>query len=178
MKIAIGSTRGPKVEGVKLGVIECPYFKGQEVEFLTFKVESGVSDMPLSFNETMLGAKNRAEILKKSGIEADFYVGLEGGASMIGEKAYLFGVGYIESQNGEGHFGISNMIEIPKKIETALYKEKKELCNVINELSGKTGVKDNGGTFYELTDGMFERTDEFKKIFELAISPFFNQFYK
>lgn len=65
------------------------------VEYLTKGVPSDISDMPISIEEVMEGAKNRANNLKKAGIEADYYIGIEGGTTRFGEKAYLFGSVYV-----------------------------------------------------------------------------------
>lgn len=54
MRIAIGTTKKPKIDGVKEGIAECPYLsKIETIEYITQKVESDVSDMPLDINETM-----------------------------------------------------------------------------------------------------------------------------
>ena len=127
---AVGTTRTPKVDGIKAGLDVCATRYAPlavERNFVCEKTESGVSDMPLSIEETMQGAKNRANCLLEQGIEADYYVGIEGGVSRFGDKAYLFGTVYVQNREGEGHFGISPMIEVPSVIDDMLYVEGKEL---------------------------------------------------
>ncbi len=115
LTFAVGTTRTPKVNGIKSGLEECAIhyeaLRG-ESNFICQKTESGVSDMPLSIEEVMLGAENRALNLKESGVTADYYVGIEGGTTRIGKKAYLFGAVYVLNRSGEGHFGVSPMIEV------------------------------------------------------------------
>lgn len=94
MKIAIATQSPPKVSAIKEAVSSCKYFEGNTVEYITRKTDSGISDMPTSMAENMLGAKNRAQNIAKE-VEADFYIGMEGGMDFIGEKSYLFGVVYI-----------------------------------------------------------------------------------
>ncbi len=92
-KIAVGTTRAPKVDGIKEGLAECATRYSElavPIEFVLEKTESGVSDMPLSIEETMDGARNRANNLLNAGIDADYYVGIEGGTTRVGDKAYLF----------------------------------------------------------------------------------------
>lgn len=75
IKVAVGSKNPIKIDAVKSA------FKkvfGAEVEVIGVSVSSGVSDMPLSFEEMAQGAKNRAEDARKE-LDADFGVGLEGG---------------------------------------------------------------------------------------------------
>ncbi|MDR2189636.1 MAG: DUF84 family protein [Candidatus Peribacteria bacterium] len=67
-----------------------PYFAEQELEILPLKVSSGISEMPITLEETMQGARNRAENAKKQEENADFYIGMEGGTTKIEGKAYLF----------------------------------------------------------------------------------------
>lgn len=65
--IAIGTTRAPKIDGVKEGVAACalkfPELQG-EISWITEASDCGISNMPLTINEVLTGAKNRAESLK------------------------------------------------------------------------------------------------------------------
>jgi non-canonical (house-cleaning) NTP pyrophosphatase len=54
------------VEGVKEAVLECPYFQDVEnIEYILESVSSDISDMPLTIEETMTGARNRAQNVRK-----------------------------------------------------------------------------------------------------------------
>lgn len=55
MKIAIGTERAPKVDGIKAGVAACPYLVDfiDSMEYLLKSVPSDISSMPLSIEETM-----------------------------------------------------------------------------------------------------------------------------
>ncbi|MDD2907228.1 MAG: inosine/xanthosine triphosphatase [Candidatus Gracilibacteria bacterium] len=178
MKIAIGTTRAPKVDGIKNGIKNCPYFKDIEVEYILESVSSDISDMPLSIEETMQGAKNRANNLKKSGIIADFYIGIEGGTTQIGDKKYIGGIVYIEDNKSKGHYGFSPMMEVPKLVVKKLYEEGLELGPVMGELSGKTDIRSENGSMGAWSNDMLTRVDEFSSAFQAAISPFFNDYYK
>jgi non-canonical (house-cleaning) NTP pyrophosphatase len=178
MKIAIWTTKTPKVEGVKQAVKECPYFFWEEIEYILQQVSSDISDMPLSIEETMQWAKNRAQNIKKLGIKADFYVWIEGWTTKIWDKKYLFWTIFIENDKGEWHFGFSWMIEVPKKVEEMLYEEWKELWPIMSELSGITNIQSQNWSMWAWSDDMLTRKDEFVTAFKSAISPFFNEFYK
>ena len=130
LKFAVGTVRAPKVDGIKAGLEECATKYPElatEREFITQGTESGVSDMPLSMDEVMTGAKNRADSLVLAGVDADYFVGIEGGTTRFGDKAYLFGVVFVRNRAGEGHFGVSPMIEVPSLVDGMLYEEGKEL---------------------------------------------------
>ena len=178
MKIAIWTIRKAKVEWIKEWVSKCPYFKDKKVEYILEKVSSDISDMPLSLEETMQGAKNRARNLKKKWIDADFYIGIEWWTYIVQDKAYLVGLVYIENNEGEGHFGFSPAIEVPEKIRKMLYEDWKELWPIMEELSWIVDIRSENGSMGAWSDDMLQRKDEFVQAFQAAISPFFNKYYK
>jgi non-canonical (house-cleaning) NTP pyrophosphatase len=51
MKIAIASEKLPKINAVKEGIITSNYFLNQNIEYITQKVPSNVSDMPITLDE-------------------------------------------------------------------------------------------------------------------------------
>jgi len=178
MKIAIWTLREPKIQAIKEAIKACPYFSQKEIEYIAQKVPSDVSDMPLSLEETMKGAQNRARNLKNIWVEADFYVGLEWGTFKVGDRTFLLGVVYVENSVWEGHFGLSPAIEVPKKIEKMLYEEGKELGPIMEELSGVVDIRSKNGSMWAWSDDMLTRKEEFVLAFQAAISPFYNSFYK
>ena len=130
---AIGTTRAPKVEGIQSGVAECPYFKNTDVDYILQSVSSDISDMPKSLEETMQWAKNRAKNLKKAGIIANYYIGIEGGINDLGERKFLGGIVYIENAEGEWRFGFSPFMEIPKAVEKRIFEIRKIINKVLEE---------------------------------------------
>ena len=178
MKIAIWTLRESKIQAIKEAIKACPYFSQKEIEYISKKVSSDVSDMPLSLEETMKGAQNRARNLKNIWVEADFYVGLEWGTFKVSDRTFLLGVVYVENSAWEGHFGLSPAIEVPKKIEKMLYEEGKELGPIMEELSGVVDIRSKNGSMWAWSDDMLTRTQQFAMAFQAAISPFYNSFYK
>ncbi|MBP9759943.1 MAG: DUF84 family protein [Candidatus Pacebacteria bacterium] len=179
MHVAIATLRTPKIEGVKEALGSCPYFvdTASELRYTSHDTPSGISPMPLSQEEVMRGARNRARALKEAGVTADLYVGIEGGATRIEGRAYLFGCVYIEDASGTGHFGFSPSIEIPHTIEHVLYEEGKELGPVMSTLNEGKDVRSENGSMGEWTDDMFTRKDEFVTATRAAIAPFYNRYY-
>ncbi|MBS8122221.1 DUF84 family protein [Candidatus Vampirococcus lugosii] len=180
MIIAIGTTREPKINGIKEGIKETPYLSNifNEIFFITEKISSDISDMPLSIEETMKGAKNRANNLQKKGIKADYYIGIEGGTSDFLGKKYIFGIVFVLNNDGEGHFGFSPMMEVPKLIENELYIKGKELGDIMGDLSGSLNIRSKNGSMGAWSDNMFTRKDEFSIAFKAAIAPFYNKYYQ
>ena len=133
--------------------------------------------MPKSLEETMQGAKNRAKNLKKAGIVADYYIGIEGGINDLGERKLLGGIVYIENADGKGHFGFSPFMEVPKLVEKRIFENNEELGPIMGELSGKTDIRSENGSMGAWSEDMITRKDEFNTAFKCAIAPFFNAFY-
>lgn len=79
MKVAIASTNPVKLEAVKQAFQD--YFPNKTIGFITVATESGVSEQPMSAEETAKGACIRAENGMQSG--ADITVGIEGGLSIV-----------------------------------------------------------------------------------------------
>jgi len=122
-RIAVGSTRRPKLQAVQeaaasFGAKLTPH---APLEIQGYEVESGVSHTPSSREELMQGARQRAEALHKmladSGQRADYCLGLEGGLDVATEngtrRVFLESWAYV-TDGVQGHFGCSGSIEIPE----------------------------------------------------------------
>ncbi len=178
MRIAIWTTRLPKVEWIKEWIKSCPYMNHIEnIEYILEKSESNISDMPLSIDEIMLWAKNRSQNMKKSWIIADFYIWIEWWTTNIWDKKYIWWVVYIENNEWKGHYWISAMMEVPNIIEDMLYNKWLELWPVMWELSWKTDIRSENGSMWAWSNDMFTRIDEFATAFKAAICPFYNDYY-
>ena len=177
MKIAIWTKSPPKVKAIQQAIDEVVYFKDMDIEIIPLKVSSDISDMPISLEENMLGAKNRAYNCKKE-VEADLYIWMEWWTTMIEDKAYLFGVVYVLDKNWNSHYGISNMIEIPEYFRWKIYDEGLELWPVSTELTQETWDRRQTWVFGLISDDMITRTDQFVLAFKSAIVPFYNKYYK
>ncbi len=88
MKIAVGSTNPVKIAAVR----DVTTRVWPEAQIVSIAAESGIGSMPMSSEETLLGAENRARTaLRLSG--ADFGIGLEGGVNP--EPAGLMLMGWV-----------------------------------------------------------------------------------
>lgn len=75
LKIALGTTYPQKIEYLKEALAEI----GIKADILPTKVESGVSDQPLTEGETSRGSINRASEALRNNPNADFGIGIEVG---------------------------------------------------------------------------------------------------
>lgn len=177
MKIAIWTKSPPKIAAIEEAIKKCIYFKWIDIEIIPLKVNSDISDMPISIEENMNWAKNRAFNTKKE-IKADLYIGMEWWMSKIEDKAYLFWVVYILDNNWKWHFWFSNMMEVPNIFEKRIYKNNEELWPVLSEITWIQWASKKTGAFWHWSDDMLVRKDQFMFAFLSAIPPFYNKYYK
>ncbi len=81
MYVIIASKSPVKIEAVKQGFQKL--FPGVSFMFEGVPANSGISDQPMSNNETRTGALGRIAHAKELSPGADYYVGLEGGVEEI-----------------------------------------------------------------------------------------------
>lgn len=177
MKIVIWTTAAPKVAAIEEAVKKCSYFEGVEVEIIPLKVESGISDMPLSEEENMTWARNRA-IACKLEVEADFYVWMEGWTTMIWDRAYLFWVVYILDNSWNWHYWFSNRMEVPEIFRKRIYDNLEDLGPVLTEITWVEWASKKTWAFGAWSDDMLTRKDQFLLAFLSAIPAFYNKYYK
>jgi inosine/xanthosine triphosphatase len=181
--IAVGSTRGTKVEAVRrvLGVLASidPAFAGAEV--VPFDASSGAPPMPLSLDEMLEGARGRAQLALESlaagGRRGDFAVGLEGGIDLRRtaptNRGFLMSWAYVTDGHRGAH-GCGGAVEVPSALLAAVVERGIELSEAMDALSGERGVRDRQGAWGILTRGMVDRTGSFQTALLNAFAPFYN----
>jgi len=179
MRIAIGSRNKAKVSAVQDAfLILQQTFSADFIEaplFLETDTETSIPDMPLSQNELMQGALERALFTYKQFEALDFALGLEGGVYRNKPYKAVFLQSWVYAFNGSrGYFGSSAALPLPDIIADALYKENRVLNEVIDTFSGKKDVRSNEGTFGILTQNMITRSQSFETAVIAAMTPFFN----
>jgi inosine/xanthosine triphosphatase len=138
--------------------------------------------MPLSDQELMQGARERAEavrsIMLHQNLEADLYVGLEGGFHSIqqGEEWHTFLRGWAYVTDGyRGSFGMSPSVTVPDSIVAAVVDEKRELGIVIDEVAGTRDVRSKQGAWGVLSRDLLTRSMSFEAALIAAFAPFYNE---
>ncbi|MFT5196094.1 MAG: inosine/xanthosine triphosphatase [Cellvibrionaceae bacterium] len=165
-KIAIGSTNPSKIKAVKSKL----HLIWPDCEILPLKAPSGVSDMPLSDAECILGAKNRARFCLET-TNADLGVGLEGGVMLMPEGMML--VGWVAILNREETVGLgsSARIPLPKSIADRICNGE-ELGPVMDDVVNEHNTKHRGGASGILSGGLTQRSESFATAVAYALSPF------
>ena len=163
--IVVGSTNDAKVRPVRdvFGTIS----PGADV--VGADVASGVRDQPIGFEETLIGARNRARSAALVAC-ASWGVGLEGGVEFDADgRAWLFGVVFVAHEGREA-FARSASLVLPRSVAERV-RRGDELGPVMDELVGEVGVKTRGGAVGHFTSGMLVRADVWRQALILALPP-------
>ena len=181
--IAVGSTRKPKLNAVTealhtMATVLVPY--GQ-CEVVGLEVESGVGHTPVTRDELMRGARQRAHALVKharvSGEDWRFFVGLEGGLDVVlndgQRRVFLESWAYV-TDGERGHFGRSGAVEIPESLAHQVLEEGVELALAIDRFSGEVGIRDAQGAWGVLSGNLITRQEAFRVAVIAAFAPFYN----
>jgi inosine/xanthosine triphosphatase len=124
------------------------------------EIASGVSSQPMSDDESIKGARNRA-LGAQQKTEADYGVGIEGGIQPIGDLWFDCGWMVVVNRSGiEGIGSTARIITPPKMI--SLIKQGKELGYVVDELFNTVNAKHNDGHFGLMTNQAITRTSGYR----------------
>lgn len=181
--IAVGSERAAKVMAVRASVARIarldPSWK--EINVVARAVETNIPAMPLTDWQLMQGARERAlavrDLLLSRRLEAEIYVGLEGGFHSISIEGewHTFLRGWAYATNGkQGYFGSSPSITVPELLVKKVIEGRSELGLVIDEFSGKRDVRSREGAWGVLSRDLITRSMSFELALIAAFAPFYN----
>jgi inosine/xanthosine triphosphatase len=183
IKIAVGSTRRPKLAAVQeaIGEFGALLAPGVEFEVIGVEVESGVGHTPANREELMQGARQRAEALvrlaREKGESWRYFIGMEGGLDVIeeegGRRVLLESWAYV-SDGGDGYYGRSGGVEIPDALAREVLENGVELSAAIDRFAGAVGIRDAQGAWGVLSSGLISRTEAFRVAVVAAFAPFYN----
>ena len=171
MKVAVGSQNPVKIQAVKDAFTRV-YGK---CEVKGYDVDSGVSDMPIDMDETLKGAKNRAEIAQKIS-KADFGVGLEAGFYTTDYGTFLIGIAAVTDKNNRCGFGSGLGVLMPEKVVNKV-KHGEELGKVMDKMLGREKLKHREGTIGFLTKNHIKRAETFEHATIFALARFMREEY-
>src|SRR6185369_2947208 len=182
-RIALGSDRAAKIMAVRAAVARVAEIDSawSDVNVVARKVVTDAPAMPLNDWQLMSGARQRAlavqEVLIGQKLEADLYVGLEGGFHSIQLEGewHTFLRGWAFVTDGErGSFGMSPSIAVPESIVESVVKGKRELGEVIDEVAGMRDVRSRQGAWGVLSRDLLTRSMSFEAALIAAFAPFYN----
>lgn len=168
MNVAIGSKNPVKIAAVQEAFKKV--WPDKTFAFIGVDVPSGVSDQPMSDEESIKGATNRAKLARQQ-LGADFGVGLEGGLQEI--KGKWFDCGWIVVINKENRMGIgsSARIQTPAKMMEHIHKGM-ELGHVNDLFFNQENTKHGAGHFGLMTNNAITRQSGYRDGVIMALARF------
>jgi inosine/xanthosine triphosphatase len=171
MIIAIGTTNIVKIQAVEEVIKNYPQLA--EANVYPFSVPSEIADQPLSLEEIILGAKNRAKNAYAACSSCHYSFGIESGLF----EANGTQTGYLEAciccihDGVHDHIGLSCGFEIPPHILTLVLDKNKDLSQACYEAGVTTNTKlgASEGLIGILTKGRVNRKEYTKQCIMTAL---------
>ena len=181
--IALGSDRAPKIMALRASIARIAAIDPTwaDANVVARPVTTNIPAMPLTDWQLMQGARERAlavrDSLRSQRLDAEIYVGLEGGfhsISIAGEwHTFLRGWAYA-SDGKKGCFGSSPSITVPESLAKKVIEGRHELGLVIDEVAGKSDVRSRQGAWGVLSRDLVTRSMSFELALIAAFAPFYN----
>lgn len=181
--IALGSDRAAKIMAVRASVARVATIDPEwaDVNVVARRVETNAPAMPLTDWQLMEGARERALAVRDSlysrRLEADIYVGLEGGfhSISVGGEWHTFLRGWAYATDGEkSAFGAAPSISVPATMVKRVVEGRKELGTVIDEVTGGRDIRSKQGAWGVLSRDLVTRSMSFELALIAAFAPFYN----
>lgn len=169
MKIVVASTNPVKIEAAQVGFSQV---FDEPLEMVGISIPSGVSDQPMTDDETHLGAKNRAYRARELHPDADYWVGLEGGIEEHRGSLHVFAWIVVLNRERGGHARTATFV-LPDEV-AVLVKQGLELGDADDKIFGHTNSKQQNGSVGLLTDDRITRASYYSPAVVLALIPFIN----
>lgn len=168
MKINVASGNLVKVEAVRETIPA--YHLLRRAEVVPRQVNSGVREQPISLNETVQGAMNRA---RSTFDECDYSFGIESGFMDVPHtKTGSMNITVCAIYDGtKYHLGISSAFECPKKVAELVNHAGIDVDEAVFKagLSGNRKIGSSEGIIGVLTKGRLNRKDYTKQAIVMAL---------
>jgi inosine/xanthosine triphosphatase len=135
-------------------------------------VPSGVSAQPMTDAETRQGALNRARNAKNAVQQADYWVGIEGGADEANGFLDVFAWVVVLGRDSMG-LSRTGTFTLPEEV-AKLVRAGMELGEADDHVFGRENSKQTNGAVGLLTDDLIDRTSYYLHAVVLALIPFKN----
>lgn len=173
ISVAVGSFNPVKINAVRGAFVR----QWPNAAVSGIEVDTGVSAMPMSDEECLSGARNRAKMARESS-NADFGVGLEGGVNQEATGLMLLGWVVIVHRDGTESVSCTAKIPLPKMLADRILAGE-ELGPVMDDVLKVTGTAKKGGASGALTASLVMRQAKFEMAVAYALAPFVApQFYQ
>jgi inosine/xanthosine triphosphatase len=170
MIIAVGSTNTVKVQAVEEIIKEYPVLEAAKI--VSTSTVSGVSEQPLSLEETILGAKNRAKNAFDLSQPCQYGIGIEGGlCASPGTRTGFMMINICSIFDGTNHhIGFTSGYEVPPQILEHILNQKMDLSQACfhSGITSKAKVGASEGLIGILTLGRIDRKQYMKECIRMA----------
>ena len=184
MKIALGSQNAAKLAAARAaaGRVATLEPAWQDAEIVGVTVTASVPAMPLTDDELLRGARERAEAARLAVPDARVGVGLEGGFHSVkidgAWVTFLRGWAFA-TDGGRGSWGVTPSIVVPDSLARRVIEGGRELSEVIDEATGETDIRSKQGAWGVLSRDLLTRSMSFESALLAAFAPFYNpKFYE
>jgi inosine/xanthosine triphosphatase len=164
MRVAIGSKNPAKISAVKAA------FKEYTYEIITVDASSGVNEQPMTDDETIRGAINRAIEAAEKG-EAEIGIGLEGGVQQTSQGLMLCNWGALSAKDMKTIIAGGARLPLPDGIAQKIIAGA-ELGPVMDGYAKKQNVRKNEGAVGIFTDGQINRSEMFTHVMKLLVGQY------
>ena len=154
-KCYVGSLNNVKLTAVKEIM--------HKYDVIGVSVNSGVGKQPLSDDDTITGAYNRAIALPSDGLR----LGLEAGVHLHGDIMFLVNWGVLIDGDGIVYYGGGTRIPLPDFVKSKLLSGNTELSVIMDNYLGTTDIKHKEGAIGYFTASMIKRKDIFIHIVKI-----------
>jgi len=174
MNIVVASRNPVKVDATRRAFNEL--FPDVSLEVSSVEVESGVSDQPVSDEETRRGARTRAINASQAEPVADFWVGMEGGIEVIDDQLMAFAWMAVLRCSDNISEARSVTVPLPPAVRE-LVDSGLELGDANDKVFATSNSKQGGGAYGLLTNGLYTRESVYRQTLIIALTPFVNSHY-
>ncbi len=169
MLIKVGSQNPAKVEAVREILQEYSHLKDAKIEGVD--VSSDISEQPLSLEETVRGAANRA---RNSFGDCSYSVGIESGLVAVPytKSGYMDLCAAVIYDGTEVHVGLSSSFEFPdKEITRMIVEDGIDMAQAVNQagLTSDPAIGSKQGAVGILTKGRVDRKEYTKQALRMAL---------
>jgi inosine/xanthosine triphosphatase len=165
-RIAVGSANP-----VKLAAARAVFARvAPAAEVVAVEVPSGVPDQPFGDEETVRGARARAEAARRAA-GAELGVGFEGGVVEEPDGGLRSCAWAAVAADGEVSVGGSLAMPLPPAIARRV-RAGEELGHAVDAVTGERGTKHRGGAVGVLTGGLVDRQAAYEGILSYALARF------
>ncbi len=170
IKVLVGSKNPVKVQCTLQAFQQV--FPKSKIQVEGLSVPSRVADQPMSDEETLEGAQNRAKSLMSLNQKADYYVGIEGGLDSSNNEMQAFAWIVILNKAKEGKARTATF-QLPEKIKE-LIDQGIELGVADDMVFNRKNSKQGNGAVGILTHDLIDRIHYYEPAVILALIPFIN----